>query len=321
VGRRGFVAGAGVGLALLALARRLRAGSPAPPPKRLVLVMQNNGTQQANFWPGAGFTPSPILQPILGVPSLAKKTTVVRGIAISRDANGTDGNEHDMGFARMFTGEKLVSVGGHPWAGGPSIDQTIAKAWGVDSLTLAVLASSVEAHPKTGFQHRRSFSYVAPATHKLPTVNPFDAYARLFPATSLSDDARRRLALRKSALDVVRTGIGDMHNGLGVVDRGKLEVHLTAIREVEASMARALDGAVCASVPPPPHDYRDRPELLVRDESAVVDLVSSLVDLTAAAIGCGLTRVATLQLGYGGGKWRFAWEGIDMNVQDEHAQK
>ena len=37
----------------LPFARLLHAGPPAAPPKRLVLVMQNNGTQQANFWPDA----------------------------------------------------------------------------------------------------------------------------------------------------------------------------------------------------------------------------------------------------------------------------
>jgi hypothetical protein len=321
-GRRAFLSGAGVSLALLGLARRLRGDTIARPPKRLVLVMQNNGTQQASFWPGPGFTPSPILEPILSIPSLARKTTVVRGISIARDANGTDGNEHDMGFARLFTGEKLLSVAGHPWAGGPSIDQIVAKAWGIDSLTLAVLASAVEAHPKTGFQHRRSFSYVAPATHKLPTLNPFDAYARLFPSLDAADpDARRRLLLRKSALDTARSSIEGMQRGLGVVDRGKLEVHLTAIREVEASMTRALDGTGCKTPPPPPRDYHDQPELLVQDESAIVALVDAMVDLVAASAGCGLTRVATLQLGYGGGKWRFAWEGVDMNVHDELAHK
>jgi hypothetical protein len=321
VGRRRFVSGAGAALALLALSRRLRGDASAPPPpKRLVIVMQNNGTQQANFWPRPGFAPSPILEPILGVPALARRTTVIRGISIPRDAAGTDANEHDMGFARMFTGEKLLGVGGHPWAGAPSVDQLVARAWNVDSLTLAVLASAVEAHPKTGFSHRRSFSYVAPGTHKLPTLNPFDAYARLFPKTPApgDEDARRRLRLRKSALDAARDTVSGMQSGLSLLDRGKLDVHLTAIREVEASLGRALDGVSCGA-PPAPRDYRGQPELLVTDESAIVDIVSSMVDLTASTMGCGMTRIATLQLGYGGGKWRFAWAGIDQDFHDEIA--
>jgi hypothetical protein len=327
--RRRFIAGigAGAGAALLGLTGRLRADTPAQAatPRRIVIVMQNNGTQQGSFWPRPGFAASPILEPILSVPSLARKTTVVRGLYLPGDTNGTDGNEHDIGFARLFTGEKLLSVGGHPWGGGPSVDQIIAKAWGVDSLTLAVLTSAVEAHPKPGFQHRRSFSYVAPATHKLPTLNPFDAYARLFPSLGPNDasgpDAKTRLRLRKSALDAANASITDMQNGLGVIDRGKLEMHLTAIREVEASMSRVLDGTVCKTPPARPRDYRDHPELLVRDESSIVDIIDSMVDLTAASIGCGLTRVATVQLGYGGGKWRFASEGIDTNFHDELAHK
>lgn len=320
--RRHFVAGAGASLALLGLTRRLRGDTLAPPPKRLVIVMQNNGTQQGSFWPRPGFAPSPILEPILGVPNLARKTTVVRGLFLPGDTNGTNGNEHDIGFARLFTGEKLLSVGGRPWGGGPSVDQMVAKAWGVDSLTLAVLASAVEAHTKVGFQHRRSFSYVAPATHKLPTLNPFDAYARLFPSIAPGDEeAKMRLRLRRSALDAAKASITDMQSGLGVVDRGKLEVHLTAIREVEASLTRTLDGTVCKNPPARPRDYHDHPELLVRDESAIGEILGSMVDLIAASIGCGLTRVATLQLGYGGGKWRFASEGINQNIHDELAHK
>jgi hypothetical protein len=41
-----------------------------------------------------------------------------------------------------------------------------------------------------------------------------------------------------------------------------------------------------------------------------------MLDLIASAVACGATRVATLQLGYAGGQWRFVWEGVG---QDHHA--
>jgi len=89
------------------LANRVLASTP--PLKRLVLFMQNNGTQQANFWPTVNFT-SPILEPLLGNPRIAQRTNVIKGVFVPRDPNGTDGNEHDMGFARMFTGARLFSM-------------------------------------------------------------------------------------------------------------------------------------------------------------------------------------------------------------------
>jgi len=142
IARRRFLQAFGAATFLWPLANRVFAGPGTPPLKRLVLFMQNNGTQQANFWPTSGFTSS-ILSPLLGDPRIAQKTNLVKGVYIPRDAHGTDGNEHDMGFARMFTGERLLSIGGKPWGGGPSVDQILARSWGIDSLALAVLTSAV----------------------------------------------------------------------------------------------------------------------------------------------------------------------------------
>src|SRR5258706_13984029 len=146
--RRTFLLGLGGCLAGAALPKRLLADPQhqvplAGPPKRLIILFQNNGTQQANFWPSAGAFTSPILEPILKDRSLASKTTVVRGVFVPHDANGTNGNEHDVGFARRFTGAKLLSVGGQPWGGATSVDQIVASAWKTDSLPFAVLASDV----------------------------------------------------------------------------------------------------------------------------------------------------------------------------------
>ena len=97
--RRSLLTGLLVGATCSAVGRELHADpSPLPAkPKRLVLVMTPNGTQQANFWPRTGFN-SPILEPILNVPALTRRTTVVRGIFYPADLNGASGNEHDIGF-------------------------------------------------------------------------------------------------------------------------------------------------------------------------------------------------------------------------------
>ena len=171
------------------LARAFAASdSGTPPPKRLVLVMQNNGTQQASFWPDAktGLAKgSPILDALFTRPDggdngLRAKTNVIKGMSIPFEANGSNANQHDMGFARLFTGEPLLSRAGAPWGGGASVDQILAKDWKVDSLTLAVLASNYEPHTKPGFDHRRSFCYVGPATLKYPQIDPLRVYGTLF---------------------------------------------------------------------------------------------------------------------------------------------
>jgi hypothetical protein len=61
--------------------------------------------------------------------------------------------------------------------------------------------------------------------------------------------------------------------------------------------------------------------LLVTSDEAIPALADAMVDVLAAAMGCGLARVGSLQLGYGGGKWMFGWEGINQNMHDELAHR
>jgi hypothetical protein len=315
IGRRQLLRALGGAACLWPLVDKVWA-APGPPKKRLMIFMQNNGTQQANFWPGSQFT-STILAPLLGVPAVAAKTNIIKGVYVPHDAEGTDGNEHDIGFARMWTGERLVSLGGAPWGGGPSVDQLVARAWGTESLTTAVLTSAVEPHPKPGFNHRRSFSYVSAGQLKLPLQDPFAVYSRLFPPDPSGQAADRRLVLRQSVLDSVAQGLEDEANRLGPEERQKLDMHLSSIRDVEVRLSN-LAAASCQAFPP--RDFTDTaPALLLNDETAIPEIVQDLVDLVAVSLTCGLVRVASLQFGYGGGKWRFKWEGIDLNCHDNVA--
>ncbi len=291
-------------------------GAASAPPLRLLLIMQNNGTQQANFWPTQNFT-SPILDPLLSIPAIASRTTVVKGIRVPSDANGTSGNEHDMGFARMFTGFRLMSVAGEPWGAGPSVDQIVAQSWDVDSLALAVTASVVEPYPKPGFDHRRSFSYLAPGVHKIPTLNPIDAYARFFATdTGQSPDVlRAKLARRMSVLDANAAELRDLQARLGSLEKTKLDAHTTAIRQLEAQLSTSLIQSMCAA-PPVPMDYRSQPQLLVSSDDAIPALVDAMSSLLATTLACGAARIGTLQLGFAGGKWTFSWTGSTDQIHN-----
>lgn len=303
---------------------RADAAKPLTAQKRLVLVMTPNGTQQSNFWPRTGFT-SPILAPILSVPALARRTTVVRGVQVPRDLNGANGNEHDAGFARMFTGAKILSLGGAPWGGAASIDQVLGKKWMVDPLNLAVLASSIEPFPKPGFNHRSSFSYVAPAVLRSPYVDPFDAYSATFGLDVEADEAmRRRLVARKAVLDTPRHELEEMRSRLDGIERAKLDAHAYAVVELERRLGKMASGqrVVCGARPRPPRQVaKTNPRLLVSDEQAIPELSATMIDLIAASFACNTTRIATLQLGYAGAKWLFGWENIDLDVHQDLAHR
>jgi hypothetical protein len=307
--------------ATLPFARALKADAAAPP-KRLLLLMQNNGTQQANFWPDANLS-SPILDYLFLDPKtkqdngLKAKTNIIKQVYVPNDANGTTGNQHDMGFARMFTGEKLLSRGGQPWGGGISVDQTLAQQRMIDSLALAVLSSQYEPSPKPGFAHRESFAYLGPATLKHPRRDPLDAYRQLFPAVD-QPDAARRLELRKSVLDAVTGNLTEVSARLGPSERAKLDYHLTAIRDVERHISAAT--LACPTRPAAPPDYLAMdPNAELNEEAYIPQMVDNMLELAAVSLACDLTSIATLQLGYCGGKWGFGWQGINMECHGDVA--
>jgi hypothetical protein len=328
--RRALMQLAAIGITL-PLARSLRADPPTFP-KRLVIFMQNNGTKRCNFWPAPAvrtaeypLTSTPILSSLFtndGATDngLRAKTNVIRGLEVGNEV-ATAGNEHDAGFARMFTGAPLMpTADGAPWGGAPSVDQILAKDWDVQSLTTAVYASSLESHPH--FDHRASFSYVAPQTLNLPIVDPLTAYMNTFPQSDPA--ARQRVLLRKSVLDSVSGDLQEIATRLGPDDRQKLDFHLTAVRQAERTLSDlAANHGACALGAPrdfkalaPDYGYNE-----INVETYVPDMLNAMVTLVGAAIKCGLTRVGSVQIGYGGGRWKWAWRGINLNHHDDVAHQ
>jgi hypothetical protein len=318
-------------------ARTLQAQG-APPQKRLICFMQNNGTKRCNFWPTPGTGPvyplpavGPTMPTILNSlftsdgkatdNGLQAYTTILRGLTAS-GSDGTNGNQHDIGFAKMFTGAPLVSMAGAPWGGAISLDQIIATSWGVPSLTTAVYASTVESHPKSGFDHRKSFSYSAKGMLNLPMIDPYDAFIKTFPpslGTSTPTDVamRKRIALRQSVLDSVAQDVIELQGRLGADDGRKLDGHLTAIRQTEQDLASLLNSkGSCADSPTNPNAPWYAPGLAANPPAFEVTqeqfndmMIQFMAKLVAAAVKCNVRRVATLQFGYGGGKWAFGWLG------------
>jgi hypothetical protein len=320
----------------LSLARSLRAqtaGGAAP--KRLVIFMQNNGTKRGNFWP-APPTPAAPVYPLTNTPilnslftndgttdnGLKAKTNIIRGMNVTNSV-GTTGNQHDIGFARMFTGAQLMPTpDGAPWGGAASIDQILAKEWNVQSLTTAVYSSEVEAHPKRGFDHRASFSYVAPQKLNLPIIDPLTAFVNTFPQTG-NATAAQRLALRKSVLDSVAGDLQELSGRLGPDDNHKLDFHLTAVRDVENKLSNLIANHGTCQYATPPKDYKSLPPGLVNNEvnleTYVPEMMDVMVGLIGAAIKCGITRIGSFQFGYGGGKWKWGWAKININHHDDIA--
>jgi hypothetical protein len=304
--------------------------SDEPPPPRLVLLMQSNGTSQSMFWPRAGGAASPLSSPILDPlardPALAPKTTVLKGL-FNRDVGGA-GISHDVGFAGLYSGFRTTGSNADPWGNGISLDQTLRRTLTFDepmpTLNAGVLASDTPAL-KT---HRRSFSYVGPRQPVPTEIDPYKLYARFFPGAPAERGnggdpvaaAKRRLARKRTVLDYVAGDLQALRARAPRFDRERLEAHEDSLRQLERRLSATLlpdagRPVRCGGVARPAEG------LDVTAEDNVPLLAPLMLDFTALALTCRLTRIVTFQLGNGGEKWYFRWLGINENSHDAIAHR
>lgn len=318
--RRDLLKAAGGALVVPTFVRQAFA-APGDRPPRLVLVSWQNGTNPASFWPGSDFR-SPILAPLLDDARLRAVSTVVKDVNVTV-AEGR-GNAHDTGFLSFWTGVSPVGTNEDPWAGGPSIDQQLVRRLPLDvpfpSLNVGVLGAFMG--PKNS--HRRSYSYFG-ARQPVPTQSdPYRLYAALFRTPAGRDEdlpplerAHRRLQRKQSVLDYVSADLRTLAGRLGPIERTKLEAHLEALRAFESRLAGSGGPAPSGRCAPP------APPAMVdsRREEHVPSLAAAMMDLVALALGCNLTGVVTVQMGYCGGQWRYDWLGIGKDAHEELAHK
>jgi hypothetical protein len=310
--RRAWLRLAGASV-LLPLFSREDARASDPKPLRLVLLMQENGTSQlqGKFWPDASGS-SAILDPLLSHPRLRARTVVVKGIS---NSDGGAGNQHDQGWAGLFTGRRTTGVFADPWGAGPSIDQILRPDMagrvpfptlncGVTALDTALLK-----------EHRHSFSYLAEREQVPVEGDPMKLYTRLFAPASDPAEAQRRLVTGKSVLDYAAKDLARMSDRLGKDEREKLDVHSTAIREYEQRLTLLANGEHCAA--PIPHMKGIDP----KREKSVPTVLPMMIDLVALAIGCDLTRIVTFPIGNAAVTWRYDWIGIGKDSHGEIAHK
>lgn len=314
--RRAWLKLAGTSVLLPMFSDAMRSAQAAGDPKtRLILLMQSNGTSQPNFWPSGDMT-SAILEPLTRHPSLRAKTTVIKGIYNHERGPGT---AHDIGFAGLWTGHPVIGTFNDPWASGPSIDQVLARGliFGVPYPTLhcGVLASDA---PRLK-DHRGSFSYVA-ARQQVPTeTNLYKLYRKLFAPLEEPAVMAKRLAEQRSVLDYAAADLQKLRTRLGAVERDKLEVHETAIRDYERRLrllaARPVPFEGCRAPKP------DTLGVLDTVEDNVPTLTSMMLRFVAMASACQLAQIVTFQFGNAGERWRFRWLGIDKDSHADIAHK
>ena len=265
--------------------RRARAQAAGPTPK-LLLFFTPHGTVWNEWRPSGGetdFTLSPILEPLI---DHRERIVILDGIAME---SGTEYYiPHTYTMPLLWTGSPIDDTatqfcredhGGRcfGWNTSVSVDQHIAAQLAGDlpypTIELGYACGGL--HPAT------RMIYSGPGMPKSPIDDPARAFDTLFGSVNPDMAAAAALAARRaSVLDAVRGDFASRLATLSAADRERLDAHASALREVERSL---VPTTLLCERPEAPAD--------INAETAI-DRVS---DLAAAALGCGLTRIVSVQ--------------------------
>ncbi|HEY2902648.1 MAG TPA: DUF1552 domain-containing protein [Polyangia bacterium] len=312
--RRTVLRGAGgiaVALPFLDAMTRPRRARAAGVAKRFIVFFSANGTILDNWTPGGtdtAFTFSPILMPLS---AHRDRLLIMRGLNNEVSYNTPGSNGHDLSMGTMLSAMPMIIgpsglgradhiIDGT--AGGPSIDQVIAKSIGAGkrftSLALGVQSTSTILEPMV-----TKMSYRAVSDPIIPEDDPSRAFASLFGDTQATQAMIMATQKRRGTiLDAVLADLTSVSSIVGAGDKAKLDAHTTSIRELEKQLLTAGSASQsCQGVTPTAPTVSLKPYSCLQDArpaTCVGDFASigkAQMDILALALACDLTRVATLQ--------------------------
>ena len=262
VGRRTFLRGVGATVALPLLdamvpAGRLRAGTRAEQPTRLICIEEVHGVAGCNEW-GAEqnlFAPAAVgrdfelsdanvlktLEPWRDHMTIVSNTDVRMAEAFAAQEVGGD---HFRSSAVFLTQSHPRQTQGSDLLCGTSLDQLHAQRFGQET-ALPSLQLCIERTDKGGgcdynysCAYTDSISWSSPTT-PLPMIrNPRTAFDMLFGAGGSPEERARRRRTHGSILDWVAEEVSGLRRQLGAVDLNRVDRYLDSVREIERRIAR-----------------------------------------------------------------------------------
>ena len=276
-----------------------RGGLAAKTPEtRFVLWFNGNGIPERYWIPrdeGNKYSLTPCLSPLA---RLRDDVQILSGLDNPNGQTSGVGNGHQRTMSALMSGEKYTGIG----AGGPSIDQVVARKIGANSrfpsLQIGVCQESF------GTSMQRNMSWSAKNRALPPEVIPQKLFDRLFGALDEGWTTRKR-----SVLDAVREQARQLRYSLGREDSRRVDEYLTSISDIERSIAQfPAEYAGNIEAPDAGGDPRDYPR--------IAKLQS---DLLVHAFASGQTRVASYMLTKCQGLTRFPWLGLSFARHHEYS--
>jgi len=320
--RRSALRAIGVTLALPwldAMAGRAAWGAPPPPskpPVRLGFVFVPNGAIMASWRAAKGATGlPPTLRPLEKV---AKDVLVLGNLCLEGAKAGRDGaGDHARSAAAFLTTAHPRKTEGRDIKLGISVDQVAAAAIGgktaLPSLEIGCERGASAGPCDSGYScaYSNNVSWSSETTPVPKETDPRAVFERLFGAPEDGAEpalSAKRLAERRSILDLVREDAKRLGKDLGKDDRAKLQEYETSVREIERRIQAAEKEAKA----------RPRPEIAA-PEGAPTDFASYVrlqYDLLAAAFQADATRVASFMIANEGSSRSYP----ALGISDGHHQ-
>ncbi|NNJ25062.1 DUF1552 domain-containing protein [Alienimonas chondri] len=313
--RRTLLRGAGAALALPLLDAMPLAGTAeaadgaAKGPIRLGFTFFPNGCNTDRWFPkteGAGWELTPTLEPLK---ALRGDVTVLSGLdQHNAQSLGDGGGDHARNAATYLTGVHPLKSSSDIRAG-RSVDQVAADRIGsqtrLPSLELGIDRGRNAGSCDSGYScaYSNNISWRSPSQPTSKEINPKLAFQRLF--GSGGDAVERRLADRKSVLDLVADDAASLTKRVGTTDRRKLDEYFTSVRDVERRIERTL------SAPPIEAPEIELPSGVPNELNEHLRL---MYDLQALAFQADVTRVTTFMVASAGSNRNYP----EVDVKDGH---
>jgi hypothetical protein len=274
-------------------------------PSRFIVVHVPEGMWSGAPRPSAGGTDlGKILEALQPYQS---KLLVLNNLAIASVNEGPGGDGHHRGVPHMLTCTEMLDESN---AGGPSVDQKIAKAIGGSSRFASLQFAVRIVYGDTNSKPLWS----APGRAVPAMQSPFEAYNRVFAGTKSQPTAMTAPSdpaeppkpdMRRSVLDRALKDTASLRTRLSASDRALLDTYQDSLRDIELRLANTPVLGAGACTQPTLGSSID-----VKSEANYPAIGKLQMDMIVASLQCGATRVASLQWGNSNDQCTYSWLGV-----------
>jgi hypothetical protein len=269
-----------------------RASAASAAPKRLLIIHSVEGYRQGSWKPSVGSLLNQALPKTLS-PLEAHKADLIVLPGLSDPSVGGCTTCGHGAYGTVYYGlSNVKNTGEYKEPNGRTVDQVIGDAMPANGRPTLPLAVQIDLPPSTAATGSSRCFWRTAGQPINPEMDPYKTYHDIFGAPSTDVTASKKLlSQRKSILDYVGRSLDRFKAKLGTEDRDAMDSHQQSIRQLETQLdgsATPATGAACGGTSPGLLDVQKGANYLA--------VLNAQMDLMVAALRCGITRVATLQL-------------------------